>query len=73
MRADHLATRIFAADGERLTSQVLNDPPLTYIGIKPDWFLAGNGILVRFEREQGKIRRVFIQAGRVTNLMFEHR
>ncbi len=67
------ATWTFAAESGRLTSRVLNDPPLGYVHIKADWFLADNGIVVRFERESGKIRRASVQAGRVTNLVFERR
>jgi CubicO group peptidase (beta-lactamase class C family) len=67
------ATWTFAADGGRLTSRVLNNPPIAFTPVKADWFLADNGMVVRFERESGKVRRAFVQAGRVTNLMFERR
>jgi len=67
------ATWIFAARDGRLTAQVLNDPPMTFSPLKTDWFLGDNGMVLRFERELGTVKRVFIQAGRVTNLMFERR
>jgi hypothetical protein len=67
------ASWTFAVEGGQLTSRVLNDAPIAYTQIKPDWFLADNGIVVRFERESGKMKRAFVQAGRVTNLMFGRR
>jgi CubicO group peptidase (beta-lactamase class C family) len=66
-------TWAFAAGEDRLTSRVLSDPLVAYSRIKPDVFLADNGIVLRFERESGIVRRVYVQAGRVTNLMFERR
>jgi CubicO group peptidase (beta-lactamase class C family) len=67
------ATWTFAAGEGRLTSRVLNDPPVAYALVKPDVFLADNGVVLRFERVSGAVRRFFVQAGRVTNLMFERR
>jgi len=67
------ATWILDAGGGRLTFRVLNNPPIAFQPIKTDWFLADNGIVLRFERESGKVRRAFVRAGRVTNLMFERR
>jgi len=67
------ATWILDASGGRLTFRVLNNPPIAFQPIKTDWFLADNGIVLRFERESGKVRRAFVRAGRVTNLMFERR
>ena len=67
------ATWIFAVQAGRLTAGLPNDEPTAFTRIKADWFLADNGIVVRFEREAGKVTRAFVQAGRVTNLMFERR
>ncbi len=67
------ATWTLATRDGRLTARVLNDPPMTFSLLKTDWFLANNGIVVRFEREAGMVRRMFVQAGRVTNLMFARR
>ncbi len=67
------ATWTFAVAGGRLTARVLNDPPIVFTPVKEDWFLADNGMVVRFERASGEVRRAFVQAGRVTNLGFEKR
>ncbi len=52
---------------------MLNGRPVAYTPIEADRFLGANGVVVRFERDSGKVRRAFVQAGRVTNLMFERR
>jgi len=57
----------------RLTVQILHDPPVAFTPIKKDGFLGDNGIVLRFERESGSVKRLIVQAGRVTNLMFERR
>jgi CubicO group peptidase (beta-lactamase class C family) len=67
------ATWTLAIRDGRLTAQVLNDRPVAFSPVKTDWFLGDNGMVLRFERESGAVKRVFIQAGRVTNLMFERR
>ena len=67
------ATWTFAVAGGRLAARVLNDPPIVFTPVKEDWFLADNGMVVRFERASGEVRRAFVQAGRVTNLGFEKR
>jgi hypothetical protein len=66
-------TWTFATDSRLLTYRVMNDEPISLMPIKADWFLAERGLVVRFERESGKVRRAYIQAGRVTNLLFERR
>jgi CubicO group peptidase (beta-lactamase class C family) len=67
------ATWTLAVRDGRLTARVLNDPPMAFSPLKTDWFLADNGTVIRFEKETGVVRRMFVQAGRVTNLMFERR
>jgi hypothetical protein len=66
------ATWAFTIRDGRLASQVLNDPPIAFVPVKTDVFLADNGMVVRFERQSGTVRRFYVQAGRVTSLMFEH-
>ena len=58
-------------DGQ-LTAQVLNDSPTVLTIVKPDVFVGG-GLVVRFEREAGVVRRLSVQAGRVTNIVFARR
>jgi len=67
------ATWTLAIRDGQLTTRVLNDPPMVFSPLKTDWFLGDNGMVLRFERESGTVKRVFVQAGRVTNLMFERR
>lgn len=57
----------------RLTAQVLNDPPMELAIVKPDVFVADQGLVLRFEREGGPVARASVQAGRVTNLVFTRR
>jgi len=64
------ATWTFAVAGGRLSFRVLNDPPIALRPIKADCFIADTGVVVRFERESGAVRRAIVQAGRVTNLAF---
>ncbi len=66
------AWTLIVRDG-RLTSRVLNDPLIAFVPVKTDVFLADNGMVVRFERQSGAVRHFFVQAGRVTNLMFERK
>jgi CubicO group peptidase (beta-lactamase class C family) len=57
----------------RLTAQVLNDPPMELAIVKPDVFVADQGLVLRFEREGGAVKRASVQAGRVTNLAITRR
>ena len=57
----------------RLTAQVLNDPPMELAIVKPDVFVADQGLVLRFERDGGAVKRASVQAGRVTNLVFTRR
>jgi hypothetical protein len=57
----------------RLTAQVLSDPPMELAIVKPDVFVADQGLVLRFEREGGAVKRASVQAGRVTNLAITRR
>jgi CubicO group peptidase (beta-lactamase class C family) len=72
--SDELETTwvLTARDG-RLTVQVRHDPPEGLTLVKPDVFVADNGVVLRFEREAGSVQRVLVQAGRVTRLEFVRR
>jgi hypothetical protein len=67
------ATWALAVRDGRLTAQILNDPPMALTLVKPDAFLSDEGMVRRFEREGGVVRRAAGQAGRVTNLVFTRR
>jgi len=57
----------------RLTAQILNNPPMELAIVKPDVFVVDQGLVLRFEREGGVVKRASVQAGRVTNLVFTRR
>ena len=67
------ATWTLAARDGRLTVQVLHDPPMDLVIVKPGVFVTEQGVVVRFEREGGRVARASVQAGRVTNLVFTRR
>jgi hypothetical protein len=67
------ATWTLAARGGRLSVQVLHDPPTDLVIVKPGVFVTEQGVVVRFEREGGRVARASVQAGRVTNLVFTRR
>ncbi len=67
------ATWTLASRDGRLTVQILNDPPTPLDLVKPDVFVADQGLVLRFERDGGAVARVSVQAGRVTNLVFARR
>jgi CubicO group peptidase (beta-lactamase class C family) len=67
------ATWTLASREGRLTVQILNDPPTPLDIVKPDVFVADQGLVLRFERDGGAVARVSVQAGRVTNLVFARR
>jgi CubicO group peptidase (beta-lactamase class C family) len=67
------ATWTLASREGRLAVQILNDPPTPLDLVKPDVFVADQGLVLRFEREGGAVARVLVQAGRVTNLVFARR
>lgn len=67
------ATWALAVRDRGLTAQVLSDPPMALTIVKPDVFVGEGGLVVRFEREAGVVRRASVQAGRVTNLVFTRR
>ena len=67
------ATWTLAVRDGRLTASVLNDPPSVLTAVKPDVFVSDEGLVLRFEREAGAVVRAFVQAGRVTNLVFTRR
>lgn len=67
------ATWTLASRDGRLTVQILNDPPTALDLVKPDVFVADQGLVLRFEREGGAVARASVQAGRVTNLVFARR
>lgn len=64
---------LLAVKGDGLTAQVLQDPPMNLVRVKADVFVAASGLVLRFERDAGAVRRVTVQAGRVTNLVFVRR
>ena len=63
----------FAVQAGRLTARVLNHSPTPFSPLKTDWFVGDSGMVLRFERESGTLRPVYVQAGSVTNLLFERR
>jgi hypothetical protein len=67
------ATWTLAARDGRLTVQVLHDPPKELAIVKPGVFVTEQGVVVRFERDAGRIARASVEAGRVTNLVFTRR
>ena len=67
------ATWALAVRDGRLTAQVPGDKPIVLSPVKPDVFVADQGLVLRFERDAGLVRRVSVQAGRVTNLIFSRR
>jgi CubicO group peptidase (beta-lactamase class C family) len=67
------ATWTLAVRDGRLTAQVPGEAPMNLSLVKPGVFLADQGIVLRFERDAGLVRRVSVQAGRVTNLVFSRR
>jgi hypothetical protein len=67
------ATWTLAARDGRLTVQVLHDPPTDLVIVKPGVFVTEQGVVVRFERDAGRIVRASVEAGRVTNLVFTRR
>jgi hypothetical protein len=72
--ADELeATWLLAVKGDGLTAQIQHDPPIELVRVKTDVFVSSNGLVLRFERDAGAVRRAVVQAGRVTNLVFVRR
>ena len=67
------ATWTLASREGRLTVQILHDPPTPLDMVKPDVFVADQGLVLRFERDGGAVARASVQAGRVTNLVFARR